>query len=245
MNEHALDKLAAPTPASAIKYLPKSIDRGNPPTAIAIPYVSARFVQTRLDEAFGPLGWQTDVKDIRGFVCVGIGVRGEDGHWIWRWDTGQEDQTEASGDEADEAEGEDDIGRGGAKAIISRGLKRCGVQFGIARDIYDYPKRRYKVTLANGKFRGWAEEVNPTSRQPAGKNGSPKAEAQDQPPDAPRHADEPHVDESLVFSKFAKDNHATTEQIAKAIKEATPEGGKTDWPAARRALGKAIDTVPF
>jgi hypothetical protein len=232
MKNNALDILQAPTPPSAIKYLPKNIDT-NDKTALALPYINARFVQQRLDEAFGPLGWQTDVKEIRGFVCVGIGIQAENGAWIWRWDTGQEDQNEASG-EADAEGAEEDDSRGGAKAIFSRGLKRCGVQLGIGRDIYDMPKRRRKISLSNrGKWSGWAEDVTGDAR-PQSTNGGAKP--------APARVAAKH--ESVVFADFAREKGASQDQIAASIAAHTVVG-KTDWTAARADLAKALDDAPF
>ena len=249
--------LQAPTPLTEIRYLPKHVDQTDK-TAMALPYFDARFTHARLDAACGPFGWQSDVKDIRGFVCVGIAILNpENATWVWRWDTGQEDQNEATG-EADE-DGDDEVKDvGGAKAIVSRGIKRAGVQFGIGRDIYDLPKVRCKVRLNNkGKAAGWDEDVasvialrrQPQQRvpQPPATSASPEVSAATTE-GTPQNGGSNRLLASNTFGEHAQKSGATREQIATAIAQARGADGKTDWTAAIPALDaiiKAAGTVPL
>jgi len=88
--------LNEPTPPARIRFVPQAISKEEK-TALAVPYFDARFTMERLDAACGTFGWQSDVKEISGVFCVGIGILNpENGAWSWKWDTGQEE------DEADE-----------------------------------------------------------------------------------------------------------------------------------------------
>lgn len=83
-------------------------------------YVTARFVQDRLDAAVGPTNWQDSYQDVPGGVRGGIGIRipGTD-EWVWKWDFGQPTSIEPG------------------KGAHSDAFKRAGVKWGIARDLYD------------------------------------------------------------------------------------------------------------
>lgn len=83
-------------------------------------YVTARFVQDRLDDAVGPLNWQNSYIDVPGGVRAGIGIRIPDtDEWVWKWDFGQPSTIEPG------------------KGAHSDAFKRAGVKWGIARDLYD------------------------------------------------------------------------------------------------------------
>jgi hypothetical protein len=263
--------LQQPTPPDEVHYLPKNVNKEEK-TALAVPYIDARFIHQRLDDACGPFGWQSDVKDIRGFVCVGIGILNPDnGTWVWRWDTGQEAQTEA----AEEGEEGEDVG--GAKAIVSRGAKRAGVQFGIGRDVYDIPKVRCNIRInSKGGAGGWDEDVAAAiaakRRSPRSPASAPRpgiAEGWNDPVATSRHeptitppsdgtvplpaglpgpADplpDPNGGSKRLIASNAFGDHAQKvgahrEQIAKAIAECTPPGGKADWIAAIPALDRIM-----
>lgn len=152
-----VNRLQLPTPPKEISYVPQGLDKDNK-TALALPYVDARFVQERLDEACGPFGWQSQIEEIGGFVCVGIGIREPEGNlWVFKWDTGQDKPTEK-----EDYEAATDETTSGARSLISRGFKRAAVQWGIARDIYDLPKTRRPCYLNyKGGFGGWAKQGKP------------------------------------------------------------------------------------
>lgn len=154
--------LALPTPPDKIKFLPRSIfgkaeGDGVKWRALALPFIDARYVQERLDEIAGPLGWQSKVEYFGGFICVGIAIRDPDtGEWVWKWDTGQD---EASNQAPSENGDDDDDMSGYGKSVVSQGLKRAAYLWNIGRDLYALPKRWVPCTVKKVKekdvFRAW------------------------------------------------------------------------------------------
>lgn len=92
------------------------------PWATAIPYITSRAVQDRLDSVFGLFGWQNETKMVtdKGFLS-GISVK-HDGEWITKWDG---------------AEGSNSNGMDLVKSGSSNSLKRAAVLLGIGRYLYD------------------------------------------------------------------------------------------------------------
>lgn len=89
---------------------------------VMLPYVTARFVQERLDAAVGPANWQSAFTDLPNTEAVrcGIGIRPPDSdEWVWKFDIGTPSSIEPQ------------------KGAHSDAFKRAGVQWGIARDLYD------------------------------------------------------------------------------------------------------------
>lgn len=91
-------------------------------------YITNRAVMERLDKAFGWDGWQNEVTEIQGGFLVKIKVLTllEDGEPIWI----------SKQDGANQVTGKFSPIKGG----ISDAMKRAAVQFGMARDLYNYPK---------------------------------------------------------------------------------------------------------
>lgn len=84
-------------------------------------YKTARVDAQILDEEFGPHNWVNDYKEIKGNLFCGIGVRQDNGDFIWRWDCGVESATEAEKGEASDA------------------FKRAGFKWGIGVELYTAP----------------------------------------------------------------------------------------------------------
>lgn len=106
--------LLAPFQDHEISFLPRKPEGGR---ALAVPYIDARAVMTRLDHAVGPAAWEYDFdplsvdgKMVRGKLTV-FGVT--------KCDPGQ------ANDEAELM-----------KSASSDALKRCAVHFGIGRYLY-------------------------------------------------------------------------------------------------------------
>lgn len=98
---------------------------GNP-YCMVLAYVTNRAIMNRLDEVFGPFGWQNEFRDIPGGgVECGISVL-NDGVWITKWDAANQTQIEAT--------------KGGR----SDSMKRAAVQWGIGRYLY-----KLDATFAN------------------------------------------------------------------------------------------------
>jgi|MudIll2142460700_1097286.scaffolds.fasta_scaffold00023_16 hypothetical protein len=184
MNSEVIAKLQAPTPPDAIAYKPqgKVIASKHGPGYVckALPYVDARFVMQRLDEAVGPENWATDVKNVGGLVAVGIGVYDADrNQWVWKWDTGMEAnpfrEAEApapGGGNRPRGDKRDDIA---FKGLISNGLKRAANQWGIGRDVYNLRIgwKPCEVDSQNPeKWRAWlADGKPPQATEAAKRNG--------------------------------------------------------------------------
>lgn len=84
-------------------------------------YKTARTDANQLDETVGICGWQCDYKTIDGTLFCGIGIRDEDGAWIWKWDAGEVTKVSKEKGEASDA------------------FKRAGFRFGIGRELYTAP----------------------------------------------------------------------------------------------------------
>ncbi len=90
-------------------------------------YITNRCVMDRFDEAFGWDGWENEITEIdNGFLCkmrVLTAADNENGQvWISKQDGASKTAFEAE------------------KGGISDSMKRCAVQFGLGRDLYNYPK---------------------------------------------------------------------------------------------------------
>ncbi len=120
----AIARLTRPLTAEEIEW--KVISTKNGQTTIA-PFIDARAVMARLDEAFGPFGWQVrytpaQVGEEHG-VIASIAIKNpETGEWVEKQDgSGATDMEPFKGG-------------------ISGALKRAAVAWGIGRELYRYPR---------------------------------------------------------------------------------------------------------
>ena len=140
----------------------------NGPWIQVVPYVTARAIQERFDNACGPANWQnsepvfhqpntyqveewdkkkkafvTKTRYVPGRVSIGIGVRIGD-EWIWKHDGANETNVEPF------------------KGGVSNAEKRAAVQWGVGRDLYDDRfKRVYAIVLPgkDGAYdRAWVKD---------------------------------------------------------------------------------------
>jgi hypothetical protein len=114
-----------------IDFRVQSIDARGVATILA--YKDARVDMSMLDEKVGPYNWQKDYKVIDDNLYCGIGilVRDEDtneSRWIWKWDVG------TSGDMEKE------------KSAASDSFKRSCFNWGIGRELYDFPIIKIALT---------------------------------------------------------------------------------------------------
>lgn len=117
------EALAADTPEDEIherQAYPVRMKDGKP---VMLKYVTARFVQERLDTAVGPANWKARFDSLpTGAVRCGISIKDPMdpvGEWVEKWDVGTPSSIEAD------------------KGAHSDAFKRAGVMWGIARDLYD------------------------------------------------------------------------------------------------------------
>ena len=129
-----LEDLKKPLGIEDIDFRIQSINKGGYATILA--YKDARVDMNRLDLVCGQANWQRDHKEVKGVVYCGIGIEvNEDVNnnlWVWKWDAGTEGQTEKD------------------KAAASDSFKRSAFNWGIGRELYDYPM--IKVLLRADEF---------------------------------------------------------------------------------------------
>ena len=114
-------RLQAPFPSSAVNWRPATFTRDHK-RALLLAHIDARAVQERLD-AICPDGWTFEMEVVSGAARPTVKGR------LSILGVTREDIGEAS-------EGE----LGTYKAAASDALKRCAVQFGVGRYLYDLPK---------------------------------------------------------------------------------------------------------
>jgi hypothetical protein len=89
---------------------------------VVVPYITNRSVMQRFDDQFGWAGWQNEIKEIEGgFLCT-ITVILPGGEIVRKTDGASRTNVEP------------------VKGGISDAMKRCAVQFGLGRALYDFPK---------------------------------------------------------------------------------------------------------
>lgn len=92
-----------------------------------VPYIDNRCVMSRFDEQFGWSGWSNVITPIAGgFLCTITVTTPDD--YISKTDGAPITDVEP------------------IKGGISDAMKRCAVQFGLGRDLYNYPKVMYMPT---------------------------------------------------------------------------------------------------
>jgi len=115
-----LNELTRPLDISDIDFRVQSINNGGYATILA--YKDARVDMARLDAAVGPLGWQRKHEFINGKLFCHVGLWNDECHqFVWKSDVGTESMTEA------------------AKGESSDSFKRACFNWGIGRELYDYP----------------------------------------------------------------------------------------------------------
>lgn len=131
-----LAKLSEPLPISEIDFRIQSINKGGYATILA--YKSARVDMDRLDSVCGPMGWKREHSRDNKNCIVSI-FDEQRGHWVSKEDTGTEGNIEAE------------------KGLASDSFKRACFNWGIGRELYDYPliqvklnQNEFKVLPAQG-----------------------------------------------------------------------------------------------
>jgi hypothetical protein len=128
-------QLALPFTPSEVRYKPGAISGTR---ALALAYVDARVVQTRLDAVLGLDGWSDSYLPLPSgsVVCrlrCRIGKR-----WIARSDVGGPSAQDDEGDRT--------------KAAFSDALKRAAVKFGVGRYLYQLPPQWYAWDAQRKRF---------------------------------------------------------------------------------------------
>ncbi|GAA4466881.1 hypothetical protein GCM10023189_49650 [Nibrella saemangeumensis] len=134
-DSYKLDKLLAPLQPSEIEWRIASTTKDNS-KLIVVPYITNRSVMQRFDEQFGWDRWRNEIKEIDGgFLCT-ITVILPGGEVVSKMDGANRTDIEP------------------VKGGISDAMKRAAVQFGLGRELYDYPKVMVERSgdAAQGKY---------------------------------------------------------------------------------------------
>jgi hypothetical protein len=143
MSEIDFKGLQAHFPADEIEWrLQQAGEKNGRVWAIAVPYVTNRAIQARLDEVVGPQSWKNEFRPgPGGGVICGISVRVGD-EWVTKWDGAENTDIE------------------GVKGGLSGAMKRAAVQWGIGRYLYALDET-FAVVGDQGRLRGKTREGKP------------------------------------------------------------------------------------
>ena len=119
-----LKELREPLKISDIDFRIQSINKGGYATILA--YKDARVDMNRLDEVVGAMNWKREHLNNNANCIVSI-FDGNQGHWVSKEDTGVASFTEAQ------------------KGLASDSFKRACFNWGIGRELYDYPVIQVKL----------------------------------------------------------------------------------------------------
>lgn len=170
--------LTAPFPAQDIEWKPGAVTRDKS-KGLAMAYITARAVQERLDEVFGPGNWKNEFRaGPDGGVLCRIYFKNDDGEWVWREDGADNTAVEA------------------VKGGLSNAMKRAGAALGIGRYLYDLPAQWVKLD-ERGRFaeapRLPASHLPTGSRTERNERPTPRAEAPRADRPEPRPAGRPEA----------------------------------------------------
>jgi hypothetical protein len=136
-----LKALTKPLPIEQIEFRIQSINNGGYATILA--YKDARVDMNRLDEVCGPMNWKREHTRDNHNCIVSIWDESKN-QWVSKEDTGSESNTEAE------------------KGLASDSFKRACFNWGIGRELYDYPRIQIKlkpseINEKNGKkYASWS-----------------------------------------------------------------------------------------
>lgn len=139
------ERLQAPFPQDEIQFRVQSVKKskkGEGFYAIVLAYVDARAAQSRLDEVFGPGGWQTKYNEIGGDKQGGIICE------LTCWDT-MDDRWITKSDGAQWTDWEP------VKGGISDAFKRACAKWGIGLYLYRLPAMYAKIEPPNARGGNW------------------------------------------------------------------------------------------
>lgn len=148
-----INDLSKPLGIRDIDFRIQSINKGGYATILA--YKDARVDQQRLDDVCTPLGWKREhTRDNHN--CVVSVWDDERKHWVSKEDTGTESNAEKD------------------KGLASDSFKRACFNWGIGRELYDYPRLSVKLNGGGDKPNGVEWYLNEKKKDRYG-NPSPSA----------------------------------------------------------------------
>ena len=119
-----LNELSKPLPISSIDFRVQSVNKGG--YAIILAYKDARVDMQRLDEVCGALNWKREHTRDNHNCIVSLWDESKK-EWVSKEDTGTESNTEKD------------------KGLASDSFKRACFNWGIGRELYDYPIIQVKL----------------------------------------------------------------------------------------------------
>ena len=119
-----LKELSKPLPITSIDFRVQSVNKGG--YAIILAYKDARVDMQRLDEVCGALNWRREHTRDNHNCIVSIYDKDKQ-QWVNKEDTGTESNTEKD------------------KGLASDSFKRACFNWGIGRELYDYPIIQVKL----------------------------------------------------------------------------------------------------
>lgn len=119
-----IKKLSEPLSINDIEFRVQSVNNGGYATILA--YKNARVDQQRLDDVVGPFGWKREHSRDNKNCIVSIWDESKK-QWVSKEDTGTESNAEAQ------------------KGLASDSFKRACFNWGIGRELYDYPSISIKL----------------------------------------------------------------------------------------------------
>ena len=130
-----LDNLSKPLTIGQIDFRVQSINKGGYATILA--YKDARVDMNRLDAIYGAEGWQRkhEFKNNKSYCAVGV-YSERTSSWVWKEDVGTESNVDKE------------------KGQASDSFKRACFNFGIGRELYDYPIIKIKLKQNEYKVDG-------------------------------------------------------------------------------------------
>jgi hypothetical protein len=129
-----LEELGVPLSVDQIDFRVQSINKGGYATILA--YKDARCDMQRLDSVCGPMNWKREHSRDNHNCTVSIWKEGTNafaGQWVGKEDTGTESNTESQ------------------KGLASDSFKRACFNWGIGRELYDYPVMQVKLNAQEFK----------------------------------------------------------------------------------------------
>ena len=119
-----LKELSKPLPITSMDFRVQSVNKGG--YAIILAYKDARVDMQRLDEVCGALNWRREHTRDNHNCIVSIYDKDKQ-QWVYKEDTGTESNTEKD------------------KGLASDSFKRACFNWGIGRELYDYPIIQVKL----------------------------------------------------------------------------------------------------
>lgn len=134
-----IEDLRKPLDISDIDFRIQSINKGGYATILA--YKDARVDMNRLDEVCSPLNWKREHKNNNANCVISIYDESKK-EWVSKEDTGTESFTEKE------------------KGLASDSFKRAGFNWGIGRELYDYPV--ISIKLNDNEFKEYNGKMKQT-----------------------------------------------------------------------------------